>query len=415
MKKRLSIFCVALCLVFQFAGVPTVEAAEAGSVETANSAINPDEDRESSATKDNVFWEGYIYYHIVGKNKVEPLVMDIDYAKQMGYYDPDMYMNFDDGDYYPDEKITFEYPSAVIHDGVTYKVTRLPDYTGGGYYEKGDLRIVANAWDEGATCLSDDIPSVTDVIELNRLNAVTKIVLPDTLQYLGNYSLQYGHILEEVVFAESYQNLVFGHHVFSGYPSISGYPSAHLKSIVVPDGTTQLGDAALGYIPDITIPASVRIIGSYVVNPYTQKVTIDSQNRKFKMKDGMLYSKNEKVLYGASAKVKASIKISAKTEEIKPEAFAYSKVKEVKLSSKVNRLPKGVFAYCGKLTKVTGTKHVTNIGYGAFGYCKKLKSIGKMPKLKYINKGAFWGCKKLKFKPGKNVKIAKHAFTVKGK
>ncbi len=410
MKKHLSIFCAALCLVFQFAGVPAVEAAEAGSVETANSAINPDDDRESSVTKDNVFWEGYIYYHIVGKNKVEPLAMDIDYAKQMGYYDPDAYINYEDEeDYYPKEKLTFVYPSAVIHDGVTYKVTRLPDYTGWGFYEKGDLRIVSNAWEDGITCISDDIPHVADVIELNRLNAVTKIVLPDTLQYLGNYSLQDCKLLEEVVFAESYQNLVFGDFVFGG-----GFGS-HLKSIVIPDGTTQLGDAALGAVPNITIPASVRIIGSYVVNPYTQKVTIDSQNRKFKMKDGMLYSKDERVLYGASAKVKASIKISAKTEEIKSDAFAYSKVKEVKLSSKVNRLPKGVFAYCDNLTKVTGTNHVTYIGYGAFGYCKKLKSIGKMPKLKYINKGAFWGCKKLKFKPGKKVKIAKHAFTVKGK
>lgn len=381
MKKHRLLFCAMLCMVLQLACTTFVSA------------------KKSSETENNAFWEDYIFYHIIGDNEVEPVAMDGDYAEAKGYclQDPQDVV---------EEPVTFEYPSSVVHDGVTYKVKRLPDYESVEPLMKGDLKIVANGWGEFMIA-SDEIPYPgVDSVCLNCLDGVTKVVLPDTLEYIGSGSLVECSNLEEVEFAGSYDNLVLGDFVFGG---------KKMKKIVLPQGTTKLGDTALGFIPDITIPSSVNEIGSYVVNHNTKKVTIDSGNKKFKMKNGMLYSKDETVLYGASGKIKPSVKISSKTKVIKPCAFAYSKVREVRLSTKVTKLSSGVFAGCDKLTKVTGTQNVKSIEYGAFGYCGKLKSIGKMSKLKSIAKASFWGCDKLDFKPGKKVKVSKYAFSVNGK
>lgn len=132
-----------------------------------------------------------------------------------------------------------------------------------------------------------------------------------------------------------------------------------------------------------------------VVNYKTKKVTIDKKNKKFKMKNGILYSYNEKTLISASSKVPKKVKISSKTTKITKQAFAGTRVTSVTLNNKIKTNPTGTFYRCQKLTEVKNTKEVTKIGYGAFAICKKLRAVGNLSKVKTIGRVAFWYDEKL--------------------
>jgi len=108
------------------------------------------------------------------------------------------------------------------------------------------------------------------------------------------------------------------------------------------------------------------------------------------MKDGILYSYNEKTLISASAKVKKNVKISKKTTKLRKQAFAGTKVKTITLNNKITTIPKGAFSECTKLTAVKGTDNVQKIEYAAFFACGKLKDIGILPNLTGIGRAAFW-------------------------
>lgn len=215
---------------------------------------------------------------------------------------------------------------------------------------------------------------------------IKTIILSDTLTYIGEGAFCGCPDLEKVIFAKKYKKLVVGINAFSG---------SNLKSITFPEGTYELKRCAAGSIPNISIPSTVKKIGAEVVNADTKKVTISSRNKNFKMKDGMLYSYNEKKLLGASANVKNVVTISKRTTSIAGNTFARTKVKRVNLNNKIKIISKGAFAYYNKLERVTGTNAVGKIEYAAFARCSKLKTIGKMTKLNSIERAAFWQDKKL--------------------
>ena len=42
---------------------------------------------KQSKTKNDAFWENYIFYHIIGNGEVEAIAIDKDYAEAKGYCD----------------------------------------------------------------------------------------------------------------------------------------------------------------------------------------------------------------------------------------------------------------------------------------------------------------------------------------
>ncbi|MDD6069730.1 MAG: leucine-rich repeat domain-containing protein [Clostridiales bacterium] len=214
---------------------------------------------------------------------------------------------------------------------------------------------------------------------------IEKVVLPSTLKYIGSGAFAGCDRLKEVQFAKSYRKLTVRKNAFCG---------TGIKSISFPKGTYAIEEYATGKIENITIPASVKKIGPQVVNADTKNVTISKGNRKYKMKSGVLYTYDEKMLVGISGKVK-KVKVSGKTTKIGKYAFAWSRVESVALNNKINEIPKGAFLECSKLKNVTGTEALIKISYGAFKGCYGLTTIGKLPKVKTVERAAFWDCEKL--------------------
>lgn len=335
-----------------------------------------------AAAKGKYFTSGDLYYHTISDKKVEVCGT----TKTEG---------------------TLTIPSSVTYKGKKYTVTKIADheiYDQSGFsglegcdadiYNGGDVYYRYDRED------GKGIPITMNWIAGNRFK---KVVLPNTLTKIGDGAFCGNTELETVIFATSYKKLTIGENVFGG---------TKLKSIVFPKGTYELKDSAAGNVPNITIPASVKKIGPGVVNVKTKSVTIDKKNKYFKMKNGMLYSKDEKVLYGASAKVSSKVKISSKTKKIADKAFWASTVKEVTLNKNIKTIPKGAFSDCKKLISVKNMDNVTAIKYGAFGNCWKLKDIGTLSKVKTIERAAFWQDSKLKpFTISSKMDIDEYAFS----
>ena len=129
--------------------------------------------------------------------------------------------------------------------------------------------------------------------------------------------------------------------------------------VVIPDSVKEIGSSAFAYcsnLKSVTIPKSVKEIGSNAFSDCRRltSINVNSQNPSYTSKNGVLYSKDMKVLIqypcgktGAFATIPDSVRI------IEEEAF-------------VN---------CIELTSVTIPNSVTEIGDDAFYGCTGLKKI----------------------------------------
>lgn len=354
--------------------------------------------RVEAANKSKYFISQDICFKVISKDKVAACGIKLKVDKELVHHRW--------------KSDTLEIPSYVTYKGTKYKVTQIADHD---YYAhhgpiEWDSEDSINGKEVGINLPKYrrysyfDLPTDLDnnLYGFQDAENIKKIILPNTLIYIGKGAFCGMPKLENVVFAKKYKKLTIGMNAFS---------STKLKSITFPEGTYELKQCAAGSIPTIYIPSTVKKIGAEVVNADTKKVTISKKNKNFKMKDGMLYSYNEKKLLGASANVKKVVTISKKTKSIARNTFARTNVKQVNLNNKIKTISKAAFAYCSKLEKVTGTNEVSKIEYAAFAGCSKLKTIGKVPKLKSIARAVFWQNKKLQVNLSSTIKdIDTYAF-----
>ena len=335
-------------------------------------------------TKQVYFAEGDLYYHVLKSSKVEvcgtkktkgtlTIPSEVTY-KGKGYT---VIGIADHERVYKDVAIDSDNPNGFEVD------VNLPGMYYYGYYRK-DKKAIADG--------VDWIPG----------SKINKVVFPSTLTYIGEGAFCGCDSLKTVEFAKKYKKLTIGANAFCG---------KKLKSIAFPEGTIKLGENAAGITKNISIPSTVASIGAGVVNVKTNSVKISKKNKKYKMKNGILYTKNEKTLVGVSGKVSKTVTISSKTTSIADHAFAQSKVTKVVLSDKMTSIPTGAFTDCSKLTALEGTDGVTSIGYAAFKGCDKLESIGDMPKLTDVKRAAFWGDDKLSVKLSSAVSMDENAIS----
>ena len=146
-----------------------------------------------------------------------------------------------------------------------------------------------------------------------------------------------------------------------------------LVSLTIPEGVTNIDSSAFRgcrKLASVTIPASVESIGEGAFGGC--KISVDPNNRKFTLVDGVLYTKDRTEL------VMCPISLTSVT--ILPD------VKVVRPSS---------FSGCGGLTSITIPESVTNIGHSAFWGCNGLKSVTIPSRVASIGQQAFNDCREL--------------------
>lgn len=173
--------------------------------------------------------------------------------------------------------------------------------------------------------------------------------------------------------------------------------------IVIPseiDGlpVTEIGERAFASRKDltsVTIPESVTKIEDNVFTDCTHLLSIqcDSRNQHYKSIDGILFSKDEKMLVAIPSNFSGEYVIPESVLAITGHAFyGCSKLTRVTIPSSVVLIGGGAFWNCTELKSVNIPESVLWIGGWAFRNCLKLTSINIPERIIKIGEVAFFGC-----------------------
>ena len=227
-----------------------------------------------------------------------------------------------------------------------------------------------------------------------------------------SYKLTAGGKGYEVSKGSFYGKEVVIPYYYNGLPvvAIAAEGFGGLRSITMPDTITEIGRWGLAgnsieeiklegcsNLKTIHIPASVEEIGECVFAycESLEAVTVDSDSKYYKTLDGVLYTKDERVLVWCPPKGITSHTVSEKTETIAPYAFYMNQsLQNVVLPSNLRLIGKFAFSTCLLLESVNIPASVYDIGLYAFSNCEGMKTVTfeKNSILGNIQDGAFEAC-----------------------
>ena len=127
-------------------------------------------------------------------------------------------------------------------------------------------------------------------------------------------------------------------------------PAKTATKIILPDTITFIGNSVFNSLPNITnviIPKNVQTIGLYVFagSDKIEKIIVDKENNALCSKDDILYSKNKTIIINyPPGKVKDSYEGLSSLERFENYSFYYVKhVKTVIIPKRVNYIGEGAF------------------------------------------------------------------------
>ena len=225
-------------------------------------------------------------------------------------------------------------------------------------------------------------------------NAITKVTIPQGVNYIGYWAFQSCDNLATVVIPSSVTEI--GSWGFSHCPV--------LVSVTFPANLTRMGiDVFSGChsLQTVTIPAMLTSIGdgSFSNCNSLTSFSVAAGNAKYFATGGVLF---ERDLAGKTTLTQfptgrsGHYTVPAGVIGLGSNAFYGSrKLTSLTLPSSVAVLEYYVFAFCDSLASVNLPAAVTDTGPGTFAYCPKLKQVTLPPNLTSIGVNAFMNCKLL--------------------
>ena len=178
--------------------------------------------------------------------------------------------------------------------------------------------------------------------------------------------------------------------------------STHIRSVKLPSTIISIGSEAFAdnyNLVSCNIPASVKYIAHD--NPWRKCFDImnmDIQSKNFIIKDGILYSSDFRIVYGAIY-WKSVFNIDNRSKKICANAFLSNRFNKNKLKSiglsNIEYIGIAAFSGCESLQSVTIPNSVTSIGDRAFSSCKSLQSVTIPNSVTSIGDRVFIRCKSL--------------------
>lgn len=133
-------------------------------------------------------------------------------------------------------------------------------------------------------------------------------------------------------------------------------------------------------------------------------IKVESGNKYFYVKDGVLFSKDKtKLILYPNMRKNTTYTVPSGVKVIGEYAFAGANIKNITISSKVSEIGKNAFENCKSLEKVQGEFNTSELPENLFYGCTKLNHFVIPDSVKKIKWDVFYGCKNLTVKIGKNV------------
>ena len=178
--------------------------------------------------------------------------------------------------------------------------------------------------------------------------------------------------------------------------------STGIRSVKLPSTIISIGSCAFANTYDLVscnIPASVKYIAHN--NPWGgcfHIMNMDIQSKNFIIKDGILYSSDFRIVYGAIY-WKSVFNIDNRSKKICANAFwsnfrDKNKLKSIGLSN-IEYIGKAAFSGCKSLQSICIPNSVKSIGDEAFRWCKSLQSVTIPNSVTSIGDEAFSSCESL--------------------
>lgn len=240
----------------------------------------------------------------------------------------------------------------------------------------------------GCSALSSVIipDSVTDIGSYAFYKStITSITIPNSVTSIGIMSFRYCPNLSSVIIGEGLEKIMSN--TFEG--------CSKLTNIAIGSGVKSIDYQAFracSSLTSITIPQSVTSISEAAFDSCSKLTAfdVDVANENYSSTDGVLFSKDQKVLCTYPAgKTVTSYTIPNSVTSIGAHAFYYSLIEEIKLSPAVASIGSYAFAF-GRLTQITIPASVTEIKSNVFYSSTKLKTIeflGAPPHLMLMRSG----------------------------
>ena len=256
--------------------------------------------------------------------------------------------------------------------------------------------------DGSYTIISCDTTAiVTDIPELRNGYAITAIAdkafvgcdfiseinIPKTVKSIGINSFSGCSNLKKVKLSEKMTSISEG--AFMSCPA--------LEEIEIPDSITTIENYAFygcTSLREITLPESLTDLGTMVFAECSSIEKIDASKCKgYTFENDILYDKDKKKIYRASAKIAGEVTVENTVESIEPGAFSMcGELERVYIPQSVTYIGEDAFGYCAKLKKADLSEGLNTIAPIAFKYCYALESADIPTTVTEIGEGAFYNC-----------------------
>lgn len=191
----------------------------------------------------------------------------------------------------------------------------------------------------------------------------------------------------------------------SGLTEIGDFVFSHcnnLEHIAIPESVVTIKFSAFAFcnkIESITIPKNVVNI-EFCCEEYKSlsNINVDSDNKFFSSKEGVLYNKEQtSLLFYPQAKKGAKFIVPNSVKNIRVAAFAFcTELEEITIPKNVVSIGESAFIKCTHLKYVRLPDSITSIQKNTFYQCTGINSITIPQNVKKIDKQAFANCINLK-------------------
>ena len=235
----------------------------------------------------------------------------------------------------------------------------------------------------------------------SKCKKLTKIKLPEGIVRIEDWTFYNCYRLQEIELPKNLERI--GMQAFTG--------CLRLKNITLPKSLTSVGMFAFQCcenLKKIKLPDNLSGIeeGAFRGCVKIKNITVSKNNQSYTSVDGVLYTKDKKVLvcYPAGKK-KTEYTVNPETTDISSFAFTYSKLKSIELPDNLESGCSGVFSDCKNLRNIVVTENNQNYtSVDGVLYTKDKESLIYYPKMreeaeyavaegtKHIKGKAFYGC-----------------------